>query len=129
MDDAPTVPQVDRMPGLRRPVRIVFDASSDNRNGAYVALLLEPGGRKPRLIYGTAQGIPGSTVEFWALNRILKRVNTRYGGSHPLLVFTDCLAIVATRGTIHVQYRWLSRRERLMRHLDKAARALRRTLP
>lgn len=131
----PAYPGVDRPPerrsdgilALTPPVRIVFDATADGRRAAYVALLLERG-HKPRLLYGTGTTVAFAQVEFWALARLLRRANTRYAGQRPLLVFTDCQAIVDTRGSVHVQYRWLPRTSPLMRHLHRAANALRRSL-
>ncbi len=80
---------------------------------------------KPRLIYGTARDISTGGVEMWGIRRVTRRTNIRYGGQRPLLVFTDNLSIVETHGSTHVQYRWLSRNERLMQHLHNAANSLR----
>lgn len=117
----------DGIPNLTPPVRIVFDATTDGRRSAYVALVVDRG-QKPRLIYGVAACVAFARVENWALRHILRRVNTRYAGQRPLLVFTDCLGIVESRGSVHVQYRWLPRTDRLIRHLHRAAGALRRSL-
>ncbi len=105
------------------PVKLVINASSDGRRAAYVCLMVSPP-EKPRLIYGTAHGISTGRVEMWGI----RRANTRYDGQRPLLVFTDNLSIVETRGSTHVQYRWLSRNERLMQHLHKAVNSLRRSI-
>lgn len=83
---------------------------------------------KPRLIFGSGHGIAMHNVEHWAIKRILRRLNARYAGQRPILVFTDCQAIVMVRGSAHVQYHWLPRTNPLIRHLDKAANALRRSM-
>ena len=109
------------------PIKLVIDASSDSRRAAYVCLMVSPP-EKPRLIYGTAYGTPTGRVEMWGIRRAIRRANTRYDGQRPLLVFTDNLPIVETRGSTHVQYCWLSRNERLMQHLHKAVNSLRRSI-
>ncbi len=108
-------------------VKLVIDSSSDGHRAAYVCLMVSPP-EKPRLIYGTARGISTGTVEVWGIHRVISRANIRYSGQRPLLVFTDNLFIVKTRGSTHVQYRWLSRNERLMQHLHNAANSLRRSI-
>lgn len=109
------------------PVKLVIDSSTDGRRAAYVCLMVSPP-EKPRLIYGIGRGISGDTVELWGIRRAIRRANTRYSGLRPLLVFTDNLPIVDTHGSMHVQYCWLSRNERLMRHLHNAANSLRRSI-
>ncbi len=109
------------------PVKLVIDSSSGGRRAAYVCLMVSPS-EKPRLIYGTGRGISGDTVELWGIRRAIRRANARYSGLRPLLVFTDNLPIVETRGSTHVQYHWLSRNEKLMRHLHNAANSLRRSI-
>ena len=117
----------DGIPNFTPPVKLVIDSSSDGRRAAYVCLMVSPP-EKPRLVYGTGRGISGDTVELWGIRRAIRRANARYSGLRPLLVFTDNLPIVDTHGSTHVQYRWLSRNERLMRHLHNAANSLRRSI-
>ena len=83
------------------PVKLVIDAPSDGRRAAYVCLMVSPP-EKPRLIYGTAHGISTGRVEMWGIRRAIRRANIRYNGQRPLLVFTDNLSIVETRGSTHV---------------------------
>lgn len=110
------------------PVKIAIDASADPRRAAYVAIIVDEG-HKPRLVYGTGYHVGCGYAEAWGINRVLRRVNTRYAGRRPLLVFTDNLGITQSRGNVHVQYRWLPRSNRLMQHLHRAANALRKSLP
>lgn len=109
-------------------MRFAIAASSDRRRAAYVALIVD-GAAKPRLIFGTGRGISTSTVEHWAVNRALRRVNARYDGQRPIVVLTDNLSIVETRGNARVQYQWLGRQNLLIRHLHDAANSLRLSLP
>lgn len=110
------------------PVKIAIDASSDGLRATYVALVVTYD-EKPRLIYGTGTHVAHADVEWWGIKRAIRRVNTRFHGQRPILVFTDNLAIVNSRGSVHVQYRWLPRTDRLMQHIDRAAKCLRRSLP
>jgi hypothetical protein len=110
------------------PVKIVIDSTTDLLRSAWVALVVAHG-EKPRLMYGTGWHISHRSVERWGLARALKRVNSRYNGSAPILVFTDSLAIVETGGNRHTQYRWLAREQTLMRHIHTAARKLRQSMP
>lgn len=132
-DDGPAVGcassrRSDGIPSLTQPVKIVIDCSSDRIRAAYVALIVD-GGQKSRLIYGIGWHIGPRDIEMWGIKRALRRVNTRYDGQRPIIVYTDALAVVNTRGNVHVQYRWLRRNDPLMRHLDRAANRLRRSMP
>jgi hypothetical protein len=117
----------DGLPNFTPPVKLVIDSSFDGRRAAYVCLVVDPP-LKPKLIYGTAYHVGFSAVEIWGAKQAIRRVNRSYAGLRPLLVFTDNMGLVATRQTVHVSWRWLSRTERLMWHLDAAANALRRSL-
>ena len=117
----------DGIPSGTPPVKLVIDASSDNRRVAYVALIVD-GKVKPRLIYGTGRNVGGGNVESWSVKRALRRTNALYDGLRPVIVYTDNLSQVETRGSVHTQYVWLPRTNRLMRHLHAAANALRKSL-
>jgi hypothetical protein len=107
---------------------MIIDSTTDQHRAAWVALVTCRD-EKPRLYYGTGRHIPHSTVELWGINAALRRLRLRYGANRSIVVTTDCKNIADTRGNMTNQYVWVSRNNRLLRHMHSAARALRLSMP
>jgi hypothetical protein len=109
-------------------MEIWFDGSTDGCRSAWAALLMEIG-RKPRLIYGTAQNIPCGDVDRWAARQVLARMKNRCPGNLMLVSDREDNSSHPVNGDPRLIWTWRSRRHPVIRYLDRVANALRRDIP
>lgn len=109
-------------------MEIWFDGSADGRRAAWAELILETG-RKPLLIYGTADDIPCDNIDRWAAHQVVRRLGRAPSG--PVLVVSDREDQVSNLESRRPRliWAWRSHRHPVIRQLDRIANCLRRALP